>query len=45
MGSWAGAMGQPQFMPSSFLNYAVDFNNDGKKDIWNTEVDMMTPLK
>ena len=31
-GSWAGAMGQNQFMPSSFLNYAQDFNNDGKKD-------------
>ena len=36
MGSWAGAMGQNQFMPSSFLNYATDFNNDGKKDIWST---------
>ena len=35
MGSWAGAMGQNQFMPSSFDTYAVDFNNDGKKDIWN----------
>ena len=35
MGSWAGAMGQNQFMPSSFNTYAVDFNNDGKKDIWN----------
>ena len=33
-GSWAGAMGQNQFMPSSFLNYAQDFNNDGKKNIW-----------
>ena len=31
MGSWAGAMGQPQFMPSSFLGYAQDYNNDGKK--------------
>ena len=30
-GSWAGAMGQNQFMPSSFLNYAQDFNNDGKR--------------
>ena len=36
MGSWAGAMGQNQFMPSSFLNYATDFDNDGKKDIWST---------
>lgn len=39
-GSWAGAMGQSQFMPSSFLSYAVDFNNDGKKDIWNTLPDV-----
>ena len=35
-GSWAGAMGQSQFMPSSFVNYAVDHNGDGAKDIWNT---------
>jgi membrane-bound lytic murein transglycosylase B len=40
MGSWAGAMGQNQFMPSSFLNYATDFNRDGKKDIWNTLPDV-----
>ena len=40
MGSWAGAMGQNQFMPSSFLNYATDFNQDGKKDIWNTLPDV-----
>lgn len=40
MGSWAGAMGQNQFMPSSFLNYATDFNEDGKKDIWNTLPDI-----
>ena len=39
-GSWAGAMGQCQFMPSSFLNHAVDFNKDGKKDIWNTLPDV-----
>lgn len=39
-GSWAGAMGQSQFMPSSFLAYAVDFNGDGKKDIWNTQEDV-----
>ncbi len=35
-GSWAGAMGQNQFMPSSFHNFAVDGNGDGKRDIWNT---------
>ncbi|SIN93582.1 lytic transglycosylase domain-containing protein [Salinivibrio sp. ES.052] len=39
-GSWAGAMGQCQFMPSSFINYAVDGNQDGKKDIWQTEADV-----
>ena len=39
-GSWAGAMGQSQFMPSSFLAYAQDFNGDGKKDIWNTQADV-----
>jgi membrane-bound lytic murein transglycosylase B len=39
-GSWAGAMGQCQFMPSSFLAYAADGNGDGKKDIWGTEVDV-----
>ncbi|CAM3192430.1 lytic murein transglycosylase [Vibrio neptunius] len=39
-GSWAGAMGQCQFMPSSFLAYAADGSGDGKKDIWNTESDV-----
>ncbi|MGF1686673.1 lytic murein transglycosylase [Photobacterium japonica] len=39
-GSWAGAMGQPQFMPTSFLSYAVDGNNDGKIDIWQTDADV-----
>jgi membrane-bound lytic murein transglycosylase B len=34
-GSYAGAMGIPQFMPSSFRRYAVDFDGDGKRDIWN----------
>jgi membrane-bound lytic murein transglycosylase B len=34
-GSWAGAMGQPQFMPTSYLAYAVDFDGDGRRDIWN----------
>ena len=36
MGSWAGAMGQNQFMPSSFLSYAIDYNKDERKDIWTT---------
>jgi membrane-bound lytic murein transglycosylase B len=39
-GSWAGAMGQSQFMPSSFVNYAYDYNGDGAKDIWNTSADV-----
>lgn len=34
-GSWAGASGQMQFMPSTFLEYAIDYSNDGKKDIWS----------
>lgn len=40
IGSWAGAMGQVQFMPTSYLNYAVDYDADGKKDIWNTYADV-----
>ena len=39
-GSWAGAMGQSQFMPSSFLSYAVDWDGDGKRDIWRTKPDV-----
>jgi peptidoglycan lytic transglycosylase B len=39
-GSWAGAMGQPQFMPSSFLRHAVDFDGDGRIDIWASEADV-----
>ena len=40
MGSWAGAMGQNQFMPSSFLRYAVDYDGDGRRDIWGTLADI-----
>ncbi len=40
MGSWAGAMGQSQFMPSSFVRYAVDYDGDGKRDIWGTHADV-----
>jgi membrane-bound lytic murein transglycosylase B len=36
-GSWAGAMGHTQFMPSSFQRYAVDFTEDGKRDIWGDD--------
>lgn len=40
-GSWAGALGQPQFMPSSFLKYAVDFDGDGRRDIWRSVPDAL----
>ncbi|MDT0581917.1 MULTISPECIES: lytic murein transglycosylase [Alteromonadaceae] len=43
-GSWAGAMGQSQFMPSSFLTYAVDGDGDGKKDIWGTPEDVFASI-
>ena len=43
-GSWAGAMGQNQFMPTSFLAYAVDGDDDGKKDIWQSQVDIFTSM-
>ncbi len=39
-GGWAGAMGQPQFMPSSYLTYAVDFDGDGRRDIWDSKPDV-----
>ena len=39
-GSWAGAMGQCQFMPTSFENFAEDYNRDGKRDIWHTKSDV-----
>ncbi|PON10558.1 hypothetical protein C2W62_49435 [Candidatus Entotheonella serta] len=39
-GSWAGAMGQSQFMPSSFLRRAVDHDGDGRRDIWTTHADV-----
>lgn len=41
IGSWAGAMGQTQFMPSSFVAYAVDYDGDGRKDIWNSKADAL----
>lgn len=39
-GSWAGAMGQPQFMPSSFLKHGVDFDQNGRIDIWTSSADV-----
>lgn len=41
MGSYAGAMGLPQFMPSSFRGYAVDFNGNGQRDLWNENEDVI----
>jgi len=43
-GSWAGAMGQPQFMPSSYLKYAVDFDADGRRDIWASQPDVFASV-
>ncbi len=43
-GSWAGAMGQGQFMPSSFFAYAYDFDGDGKKDIWDNKADVFASI-
>ena len=41
IGSWAGAMGQTQFLPSAFLAYAVDADGDGRRDIWGSMADVM----
>lgn len=43
-GSWAGALGQPQFMPSSYLEYAQDFDGDGRKDIWRSLPDVFASI-
>jgi membrane-bound lytic murein transglycosylase B len=43
-GSWAGAMGQPQFMPSSYLQFAKDFDGDGRRDIWSTPADIFASI-
>jgi membrane-bound lytic murein transglycosylase B len=43
-GSWAGAMGQTQFMPSSYLKYAVDFDGDRRRDIWKTPSDALASI-
>jgi lytic murein transglycosylase len=44
VGSWAGAMGQPQVLPSSYLKYAVDFDGDGKADIWRSVPDVLASI-
>ena len=43
-GSWAGAMGQCQFMPSTYLQYAVDYDHDGRRDIWNNRKDTFASI-
>jgi membrane-bound lytic murein transglycosylase B len=43
-GSWAGALGQPQFMPSSFLEFAQDFDGDGRRDIWKSTPDVFASI-
>ena len=44
LGGYAGALGQPQFMPSSFLRYAVDFEGDGRRDIWTDHADVFASI-
>ena len=44
LGSWAGAMGEPQFMPSSYLAFAEDFDGDGRRDIWNNKGDIFASI-
>jgi membrane-bound lytic murein transglycosylase B len=44
LGSWAGAMGQPQFMPTNFERLAVDFDGDGRRDIWDSKADALASI-
>ncbi|KTC88133.1 lytic murein transglycosylase [Legionella drozanskii] len=43
-GEWAGASGQPQFLPSSWLKFAVDYDKDGRKDIWESKADVFASI-
>lgn len=43
-GSWAGALGQVQFMPSSYLNWATDFDGDGRRDVWKSMPDVFASI-
>lgn len=43
-GEWAGASGHPQFLPSSWLKYAVDYDGDGRKDIWTSKQDALASI-
>jgi membrane-bound lytic murein transglycosylase B len=42
--SWAGAMGHPQLLPSEFYKYAVDFDGDGRRDIWTSVPDALATI-
>ena len=42
--SKAGALGQPQFLPSTLVKFAVDYDNDGNKDIWNSQPDILASI-
>lgn len=44
LGGSDGEMGQPHFLPSTFLRYAVDYNSDGKRDIWDSEIDSLASI-
>ncbi len=44
LGSWAGATGQSQFLPTSYFKHAVDFDGDGKADIWNSRADVAASI-
>ena len=44
IGSWAGAMGQCQFMPSTYLHHAVDYDQNGRRDIWNSRRDVWASI-
>jgi membrane-bound lytic murein transglycosylase B len=44
LGSWAGAMGQCQFMPSTYLRYAVDYDGRGQRDIWHDRADVLASI-
>lgn len=44
IGEWAGATGQPQFLPSSWFKFAIDYDKDGKRDIWNTYSDVFASI-
>jgi len=41
LGSYAGALGKPQFIPSSYRQYAVDFDNDGRRNLWDSDADVI----